>query len=532
MNIPTELTLTDEQWSRLTQFVAEQFDDLTIKRGYQYYKQGRVVAFQAAGDGEMKAIVSGSEVYDVNIFLDKLSRSDCDCPVGRPCKHMVAVLMTVAEQAGRSVHVLANAKMNFAARPALEGSAIEKRGAKRETPLLKAEHQAALLPGMSVPQWHDWFELCVEPLLDHTRNPHYVKQAWANIQRWKPALTAAADRLFELNAYLFLLSKLTSEAFLGYFTNIAASDVKQAAMQCLENELPLAAEPDQTARLLETADYVRRRLLFKSPHSDHFSAPYFELWSRWIPPQADGADLYDAELAALKSAADSYGADLNRTAWLTARSWIHLLRGEDREARDSLAEAGSPTPRDVLRLLRRLYELQAWERLADWLAGCAVFLDGYRRDVLAEYAQLWETAVRQRPEEEARMWRAIVGLLPRSGQIYEEKLLAFGKWRQWIDYQLSSGHDPLDFRAADLQPIEKADPEALLPFYHQAVERYVLLKNRDGYKQAVKLLKRLAKLYKKTKREDRWAYFFETFVDRHSRLRALQEELRKGKLIL
>ncbi|MNT90218.1 hypothetical protein D3C72_2310820 [compost metagenome] len=59
----------------------------------------------------------------------------------------------------------------------------------------------------------------------------------------------------------------------------------------------------------------------------------------------------------------------------------------------------------------------------------------------------------------------------------------------------------------------------------------MLEKNRHSYKAAVKLMKRLAKLYKKLKREERWEEFLEVFTSRNSRLRALQEELRKGKLI-
>ena len=100
-----------------------------------------------------------------------------------------------------------------------------------------------------------------------------------------------------------------------------------------------------------------------------------------------------------------------------------------------------------------------------------------------------------------------------------------------MDYQLSIGKEPLDFRVSVMQPIEKHEPELLLPFYHQAVERYILLKNRVSYKAAVKLLKRLSKLYKKIKQEERWEQFITAFASRHSRLRALQEELRKGKLI-
>ncbi|MNY43599.1 hypothetical protein D3C86_1785730 [compost metagenome] len=129
------------------------------------------------------------------------------------------------------------------------------------------------------------------------------------------------------------------------------------------------------------------------------------------------------------------------------------------------------------------------------------------------------------------MWSTLSAMLPLSGGIYEDKLLDHGKWRDWMDYQLSSGKVPSDFRVSDLQPVEKHAPELLLPFYHQAAERFVLEKNRHSYKAAVKLLKRLAKLYKKMKREERWGEFLDAFTTRHSRLRALQEELRKGKLI-
>lgn len=67
--------------------------------------------------------------------------------------------------------------------------------------------------------------------------------------------------------------------------------------------------------------------------------------------------------------------------------------------------------------------------------------------------------------------------------MYEEALLAHEKWRSWIDYQLSIRSEPLSFRVSVLQPIEKNAPELLLPFYHQAVERYVLEKTEPAIKQ-------------------------------------------------
>ncbi|MNI87313.1 hypothetical protein D3C73_1445020 [compost metagenome] len=57
-------------------------------------------------------------------------------------------------------------------------------------------------------------------------------------------------------------------------------------------------------------------------------------------------------------------------------------------------------------------------------------------------------------------------------------------------------------------------------------------KNRDAYKQAVRRLKKLASIYKKLRELDRWNTYVEHLTTRYSRLRAFQEELRRGKLIV
>jgi uncharacterized Zn finger protein len=101
-----------------------------------------------------------------------------------------------------------------------------------------------------------------------------------------------------------------------------------------------------------------------------------------------------------------------------------------------------------------------------------------------------------------------------------------------MDLQLSIiENDPFAYRVDTFKPIERDEPALLLPYYHQAAERYIVMKNRDSYKKAVKLLKRLAKLYKKMKKTDEWEFFMDALVQRYSRFRAFMEELRKGKLL-
>lgn len=76
------LTLDDLQWQTLIRQTAGYFSDLTIKRGFQYYKQGRVHASEKAdASGVIEASVDGTETYRIRLQLHSLSDSECSCPV-------------------------------------------------------------------------------------------------------------------------------------------------------------------------------------------------------------------------------------------------------------------------------------------------------------------------------------------------------------------------------------------------------------------------------------------------------------------
>ncbi|MBB6694626.1 SWIM zinc finger family protein [Cohnella xylanilytica] len=535
MTIPTDHRLDDAQWNKLLRDAADAFDDLSIKRGFQWYKKGLVGPLDVAAPRRVEAVVEDAGPCTVRLNLDDMRASECECSSESPCKHMAAVLMAYADERGRSIHALANARTTFLMQQA-EEAGVRASSAKTgggSSPLPEIRRRALAIPAMSVAEWHEWFALCADRLDNATLNPRYVTDFLSVVRDATPSLSPAAERLFGLNAYLFVLRKLTAGTFMGYYTSIAAADAKDAILHGLEQELDLASEPEGRARLLETASYLRGAMLTETQGESSLLETYVELWARWIWPNVQDPGIYAEELRMLREEESARGASLSRLALLVARSWMHLYRKEDREAWSLLAEADKHRLRhgDVLRLLQHLAEAGEWPRLADWLAECAAPLIGRRYGSQDKYGQYWEAVVERLPEAEERMWDAIAGQLPYSGHLYEEKLRARGRWEQWIDYQLSLGSDPLDYRATELQPLEKEAPETLLPFYHQAVERYVLTKNRQGYKLAVKLLKRLAKLYKKLKREQRWESFLEAFASRHGRLRALQEELRKGKLI-
>lgn len=541
--------INDAEWDKLISDVAYYFEDLTLKRGFQYYKQNRVRSFRMISSRRVMAVVEGREDYAVSMELDSLTDSHCDCPVKGPCKHMAAVLMSVAESQERSVNMLANAKavIDRKKAEALEASsAAGVSGSRRE----QAKKLAGLIPGATVAEWRDYMALLTAPLAQTVRNPQYAERALSAIAQAKADLPPAAELLFQLNAHLFILESLITPGgqhnagalsspgyALGYYTAIAVSELQEAIIRLMKRSLPLASEPEAWLRLKDTLAYVQLEMLTESRdrlrEQPYFSFCYDQLWQHWIAPNASDPAIYLEELEALRDRAGGLGAAVNRSALLLAESRMYFYLSDDKAAWERLAAASERPglhPDELLGCLEPLAEAGHWSRLAAWLETTGPLLNS-RLYNLHSYAGYWEEVVRRLPEAEPQMWSTLSAMLPLSGGIYEDKLLDHGKWRDWMDYQLSSGKVPSDFRVSDLQPVEKHAPELLLPFYHQAAERFVLEKNRHSYKAAVKLLKRLAKLYKKMKREERWGEFLDAFTTRHSRLRALQEELRKGKLI-
>lgn len=540
--IPT-YNLDDEQWNMLVHDVAEHFDDVTLNRGFQYYKQGRILKLTLPEDREVKAIVEGSERYEVTLNLDFFSLSHCDCPVNGNCKHMVAVLLKYADLHNRSVHALMNAKSIVNPPKQTPLNKTKQIAVTKKESEAALKEQASRIPTMSVPEWREWFEICTAHLTQHSKNAQFVDDALRSIRRFQPALTPVIGLFYTLHAQLFVLSKLTKllhnqpnylYSYLAYHTQEAVAELQDEIGKTIENGANLVSEPGGERLIEQTLVYLRVEMLTESNDNHYFLSHYQSIWSHWICPVAENMLVYVEEIQKLDFVADELGLSLSRFSLLIAQAGMRLYQTNDTEAWKLLDTAQRMTTIPsayLLYFLSYLAQTEQWSRLASWLVEIAPWLSLQRNPNIRAYSDFWDLAILHHPDAEHSMWDTLASMLPASHSLYKEKLLMSGKWERWMDYHLSIDSDPMDFRATDLQPLEKNAPEVLLPFYHQAVERYVLIKNRDGYKSAVKLLKRLAKLYKKMKQEPRWEHFIASFASRNSRLRALQEELRKGKLL-
>lgn len=404
----------------------------------------------------------------------------------------------------------------------------------------------------SVQQWHKQFAEDIAPLGQGIRNVQYTTEALALIFQKGLPDDPVEQALFKLNTYLYMLqivvqpvqNKLSrTMSSLGYHTHLAVAELQKSIESLFAEPLPLTSVTsiEQREWLSGTLSYIRVEMLSESRDSFTFFNSYMRIWINWIlqlltHSVADDIELtLQAEVKLLEQLEPRSGHSALKQAWWLAQSYIQFERGAEQDEVSLALIHTAATKQDFYpdRLpdyLERLTDQANWTRLAYWLTELADVLRQQQSN-LQDYALYWEQVITQLPEAEPQMWTALEKLLPVGGRIYEQKLLSYGKWQLWMDYQLSAGNDPANYKVTELQPLENNAPEMLLPFYHQAVERHMAHKNRQGYKAAVKLLKRLAKLYKKIKQEPRWNDFIEQFAQRNSRLRALQEELRKGKLI-
>ncbi|UQZ85496.1 hypothetical protein SK3146_04785 [Paenibacillus konkukensis] len=511
--------LDDEQWPKLLEQVASSFNEVTLSRGFNYFKQQRVVSLISSDGGIIKARVTGTEDYTVTLKLHHLRTSSCSCPVQSFCKHMAAVIMELADRLGYPASQVVNAKHSV------------RRLAAASAP--QASLQA--LPGMDVFGWHKLLEQYTAHIQPSYDQGVYVEMLRHQLQKIRSAsvpFTETDRAFFELHQSLFILHKLkeqNSRSTVNYYTSFMLYRIYDDTHMQFK-QLPASFDITLSMeRLKQTLAYVRQLLTAEEGHKYLDYGLYTALWTYWIAPYLDTKDWASQEIGSMEQpTAGAASASLS-----AAKAFLLLQQQRSQEAWaalegiDMLAKAPASL---FLSFLKPLSDSSQWETLIEWLLKCAPFFYSKNSGDFQSYMVYWKAAADHVPEAEPHMWSVLEEAMPHSVSIIEDMLYERQDWKPWLELQMMQGRSPFDHRVSVLQPIEKEAPELLLPFYHQAIEHYVSLKNRQDYKLAVKLLKRLAKVYKKMKRTERWDRFFAGFLERNSRLRALHEEIKKGKL--
>lgn len=526
--------LDDVKWLALMELVKDAFDKDTLLRGFETYNKQQVQALsEISGNAGslVRAQVNVTEEIQFEVKLglaQNLASSTCSCPVPKLCRHIAAVMMAYADRWGYPAAQLINS-----------GYYLSRINTEQQV-----ERQSGQLPSINVDQWHSFLAAYTKAIPRTYSDQRYMedlKNRLADLAEYIIALPEAERLFFQLHQSMFIMEQALRPAggqearlYTPYWQMNAFRGIGQwieaqgEAINALVSAAAAGAAYSPVERLSQTIDYIRRRMEQEADFT--YYNVYVAIWRHWITPggkwQEPGV-MAARELAELDKAA-------SRTAPIqAAKAYLLLgqgLAGEAWEALQANSEMNA-VPQYIYTLyLNQLCESENWEGLIAWLSGLTPYFHQPRTN-LHEYISYWQIAIGHVPSAEAELWKRLEELLPRSQDAVVNMLYEQRQWKRWIEYQLLAGTSPLDYRVSVLQPIEKEAPELLLTYYHQFVDRHIAMRSRQDYKTAVKMLKRLKKLYSRLKRAGRWEQFIKYFAERYSRLRALQEEIQKGKLM-
>ncbi|CAG7644789.1 SWIM zinc finger domain-containing protein [Paenibacillus allorhizosphaerae] len=514
-------TINDELWHKMLEQVAKTFTEVTLSRGFTYFKQQRVEDLRLTENHMIHARVTGSEDYAVTLNLDNLSSYSCTCPAPPPCKHLAAVMMELADRYGYPSSHIMNAKHHL------------ERAEVRSSSLVWLEQ----LPDVDVSEWHTFLNQYTAHIKQSYDPGIYLNLLRDQLQAMRKASNPLSDidqKFFELHQELFMVRKLkdlSAQSSVAYFTShvlTRAYDNIHAWLSQASEHFNFTLSPE---RLKQTLAYLRVQMAEEKDKDYLHFRIYAALWQQEIAPQPDAGQWVTHELSDINS--QSTG-DAKSIGCSMVKAYLLISQSRNEEAWTALETGGAlkDAPTSLLIVfLQQLAKAGNWRDLLGWLIKSAPTFNSRLNNDMNSYMNYWKMTAAHLPEAEEHWWKVLKDMLPLSSHLIEEALYEQRKWKAWIEMQIHQGHGPFYHRVSVLQPIEKEAPELLLPYYHQAIAHHVSLKNRQDYKLTVKLLKRLQKVYKKMKAVERWDLFFHDFVERHSRLRALQEEIKKGKLM-
>ncbi|MCY9692539.1 SWIM zinc finger family protein [Paenibacillus alginolyticus] len=516
-------------WEHWTERIRSYFDKTILKRGWNYYNEGAVSEVSTEGTAVIKARVSGSSTYKVNIDLKAFTRSSCSCPYGSYCKHMAAVLFEVAEQEGFDPEeLLSPSKAKVLTHPKFD----------------LAPKQAVKLPKATdtCEEWLTYFEK------QYTNSKVYnafsveelYARAWGQLNKladdWEPTIRGIYD--IQVVLYLMQLCDALAESKSGmydffyngayYFSKIAKQSWNQlaSALREIDDE---KAQMMYLGHLKELAVYLTIHVAKASTHSHmNWSEVNKLLWSGLLYEKSLVAD----ELAKLRLIAADQNRDNDaREAAVIGLTHFDIMSENDENAWERVITGVDVIePEDWFSYLQAFVKEEQWNRLLKWLRWLGPEVRKDASYYASDYLNFWKE-VSEHVEVEKEHREAMVTLLPASYREYSSFLLKKEEYKAWADLCLLLDLSPIHIETADLKMVEKADPSVLLPIYHYAAEECIQSKNREAYKEAIRLLKKLATAYKKLKQTPRFEVYVQQLSKQYSRYRAFQEELRKGKII-
>ncbi|WP_406621009.1 SWIM zinc finger family protein [Bacillus atrophaeus] len=501
-----------------------------MKRALILYRQDSVYRVKAESPTEVSAYVQDVVPVRVTLNLFLMVKSGCSCPSEKICRHVLAAFLYVYA--------------TFERVGTFTDDWLEREKLEESKELVRRQFQEKLLPNEnSLSSWLAFFE--AEFSLWETRTPEGSQTMQGLYYGYLSALKKHAPKKPELKSLYQIHSALA--VWLHMFSLIESGKIDpekdfyslnpyvEQLMDTIYDSidklktyaLSFALDP-----FLEKTPDVVRRLLLKEDYFQYERLRVFgEIWSsllsrpKWV---AREHEVLQKEAGRRFSPEVQFG-----------KLHLEFLQKNDEVI---FREAEHFPPESLPYTFQWLSEISAkkdWKRLKTWYQRIEPIAIGYTkldkpfkeiRDVISELFFVLNVYVKQ-TNDHALFERYAAGCLPYTFTEYNHYLYEKRRFAEWIEIHSLVGFSVWEMEKEMIKEISASDPEALIPSYHREVAFYIDQKNRSAYKEAARHLKKLRTLYKKAKKQKVWDRYIKQLSGNYRRLRALQEELQKGKLI-
>jgi len=520
--------LAEEQTAWLTQALGQHVTGELLRDGFDIYRARRVYVTEVVEGNAVYGAVNGTSVYAVTLDADDFSFSTCTCPIAGYCSHMAAVFFQYCESAGDDPAALLD-------RMAEGGSSPDREHQPAREP------QSGGIPGLDdgPAAWLAWFEQKHGQVWKQCRHSlHPLQPVLQELKGKARDWPKSRQRLHWLTAIAFVLEQVeraysSTDSYNRYYYEMSFTrsvDPWIAHWNELAAELDMERMPErETAWLMHLNRMLREASMNESFLLLRWDYLYHALWER----MAIRDDWRSEERALLERLlADSSIDGRARHAVYTAVAYIDYREGKHGQAAYAMARTPfERTSQLVYSIVEQCLQDKTYEALELWMLFLRDRLADCRNAaILRPYLKLCREADALEPHR--TLWIELMEQhLPYSYPDLSAHWLERRDYDRWADLQLLIGVRPDELDAQDLRMAAKAKPALLIPLFHQAIDESIQTRNRQGYRTAVKLLKSLEKLYQSAERMQVWHRYMREFHGKHARLRALQEELRKGKLM-
>jgi hypothetical protein len=525
------------------------FDAEIVKKGLHLFRDGKVFNVNV-NDEDITGVVQENGKYEVDIPIDFLDVSFCDCYKSSICEHQLAVLFylySLFDSPGQFVAEWRNT--------------VKERKAK---PIFLSKRAAAgtrQFEEYSFPDWVSYFEKEYEEFLrSEIRETYYFSSYNKDFETFQnhfyvyfqkivstqlPEDTGCA-LLFHLNAAVTTFYKMLEfiqKTNLAYQTRASLHEpIRELANEMIDisNMLQEITITSRFSEMLKDSKNYYDHLLFVSKDFTYERLWIYRLVWSYLDHTVNLLD--DQELQLNKDlAGEKMNARLGKENFVmeytTALAHFAFLKGEDERAVDLLKTLDHDSVFLYTYWIRDLTEQRSWQRLDEWLpfvrekTGALLMDTGearFKREIIQYFLHHIQYYAHETNQLEFYE-QALGEWLPYSYPYFNQYLIDTNQLQKWTELQLYLGVTIEELDKEWLKQIEKENRQYLLPLYHQQVIKLIEEKNRPSYKRAVRHLRKLRTHYRQLKQLKLWENYISSLESRYKRLRAFQEELRKGK---